>query len=64
VQVQQGTVLVEVADHSVTLGAGDATAFPGDVPHVYANPSGEPARFSLAVFEPFVGTSARGATRA
>lgn len=65
VQVQQGMVVVEVADQSVTLQAGDAVAFAGDVPHVYANPGSAPARFSLAVFEPVVGASARaGATRA
>ena len=29
---------VEVADQSVTLDAGDAVAFPGDVAHSYANP--------------------------
>ena len=54
VQVQQGTVTVEVADQPVTLDAGDAVAFPGDVPHSYANPGTQPARFSLAVFEPGV----------
>jgi transcriptional regulator with XRE-family HTH domain len=65
VQVQQGTIVVEVADQSVTLEAGDALAFAGDVPHVYANPGGAPARFSLAVFEPVDGTGVRaGASRA
>jgi transcriptional regulator with XRE-family HTH domain len=54
-QVQHGMITVEVADQSVTLDAGDAVAFPGDVPHSYANPSLQPARFSLAVFEPGVG---------
>ena len=58
-QVQQGTITVTVADRSVTLDAGDAIAFPGDVPHAYANPGAEPARFSLAVFEPGVGRDAR-----
>ncbi len=57
-QVQQGTVTVEVADQSVTLDAGDAVAFPGDVAHAYANPGTQPARFSLAVFEPGVGARA------
>jgi hypothetical protein len=33
--------------------------FPGDVAHSYANPGTEPARFSLAVFEPGVGTGHR-----
>jgi len=60
VQVQQGTVTVEVADQAVTLDVGDAAAFPGDVPHAYAHPSADPnaplVRFSLAVFEPGVGS--------
>ena len=59
VQVQQGTIMVNVADQSVTLAAGDAVAFPGDVAHAYANPGPQPARFSLVVFEPGVGSDAR-----
>jgi transcriptional regulator with XRE-family HTH domain len=56
-QVQQGTVTLEVADQSITLEAGDAVAFPGDVAHSYANPDTQPpARFTLAVFEPGVGS--------
>jgi transcriptional regulator with XRE-family HTH domain len=55
-QVQEGTITVVVADQSVILGAGDAVTFPGDVAHSYANPGTEPARFSLAVFEPGVGS--------
>ena len=55
VQVQQGTVTVEVAGEPVTLETGDAIAFPGDVAHGYANPGTQPARFTLAVFEPGVG---------
>ena len=55
VHVQEGSITVEVADRSVTLDAGDAVAFPGDVAHSYANPGTQPARFSLAVFEPGVG---------
>lgn len=58
-QVQQGTITLEVADQSVALEAGDAVAFPGDVAHSYANPSTQPARFSLAVFEPGVGSGSR-----
>jgi quercetin dioxygenase-like cupin family protein len=54
-QVQEGTVVVEVAAQSVTLGAGDALTFAGDVPHGYANARTEPTRFTLAVFEPRVG---------
>jgi len=56
VQVQQGTIMVEVAGRSVTLDAGDAAAFPGDVAHAYTDPHREPARFSLVVFEPGVGS--------
>ena len=55
VQVQQGSITVDVGDQSVTLDAGDAVSFPGDVAHSYANPGTQPARFSLAVFEPGVG---------
>jgi transcriptional regulator with XRE-family HTH domain len=55
VQVQQGTVAINVGDQHVVLKAGDALAFPGDVMHSYANEWRKPARFSLAVFEPGVG---------
>ena len=58
-QVQQGTVTLDVAEQSITLEAGDAVSFPGDVAHVYANPSAEPARFSLTVYEPGVGSGHR-----
>ncbi|HEX5533383.1 MAG TPA: XRE family transcriptional regulator [Actinomycetales bacterium] len=58
-QVHAGTVSVEVGGETVTLDAGDALAFPGDVAHSYSNPAGETARFSLAVFEPGVGASSR-----
>ena len=57
VQVQQGMITLEVADQSVTLDAGDAVAFASDVPHAYANAGPEPARFSLAVFQPGVGSA-------
>ncbi|MGH9091773.1 MAG: helix-turn-helix domain-containing protein [Acidimicrobiales bacterium] len=57
-QVHQGMITVEVEDQSVTLGAGDAIAFPGDLAHSYANPKKRPARFSLTVFEP-VGSRSR-----
>jgi transcriptional regulator with XRE-family HTH domain len=55
-QVQHGTVGVTVAADLFTLEAGDAIAFAGDVPHGYSNPGQHPARFSLAVFEPNVGS--------
>lgn len=54
-QVQQGTITLEVAEQPITLHIGDALSFSGDVTHAYANPGTEPARFSLAVFEPGVG---------
>lgn len=56
VQLHEGTVTIEAAGQSVVLEAGDAIAFPGDVPHAYTNVSESPARFSLAVFEPGVGS--------
>jgi len=59
VQVQHGSITVHVADKSVTLDAGDAIAFPGDVPHSYENPGAQPVRFSLVVFEPGVGSGSR-----
>ena len=58
-QVQQGTVTLMVADESYVLGTGDAISFPGDVAHAYANPGTDTARFSLAVFEPGVGSTHR-----
>jgi transcriptional regulator with XRE-family HTH domain len=57
VQVQEGTIVFDVHGQSVALGAGDAFAFPGDVPHSYTNEGSQPARFSLAVFEPGVGSA-------
>ena len=59
VHVQQGTITIEVADQSITLDAGDAVTFPGDVAHSYASPGTQPARFCLAVFEPGVGSGSR-----
>jgi transcriptional regulator with XRE-family HTH domain len=56
IQVQEGAITVVAADQSVVLDAGDAVALPGDVAHSYANPGAQPARFSLAVFEPGVGS--------
>jgi quercetin dioxygenase-like cupin family protein len=57
-QVLEGSIRVEVAGQLLILDAGDAVAFPGDVPHAYANAGTQPARFSLAVFEPGVGADA------
>jgi transcriptional regulator with XRE-family HTH domain len=59
VQVQHGTILIQVDDQPVTLHAGDAVTFPGTAAHSYANPAAEPARFTLAVFEPGVGSRPR-----
>jgi len=58
-QVQTGSITVQVADEVISLGAGDALAFPGDVRHCYANARKKVARFCLAVFEPGVGAGAR-----
>lgn len=55
VHVLEGSIIVEVDTQTAVLETGDAIAFPGDVDHAYTNPSDEPARFSLAVFEPGVG---------
>lgn len=56
IQVQEGSITVEAAGQSVVLECGDAVAFPGDVAHSYANAGDSPARFSLVVFEPGVGS--------
>ena len=53
-EVHQGTITVEVEDEAVTLVAGDAISFPGDVTHAYRNPKKRPAKFSLGVFQPGV----------
>jgi transcriptional regulator with XRE-family HTH domain len=60
-QVQQGTITIRVADQPISLDAGDAVSFPGDVAHSYINVGKKPARFSLAVFEPGVGPGPRSA---
>ncbi len=57
VQVQSGQIVIGVGSQSNVLETGDSIAFDGDVPHSYANPGTEPARFSLAVFEPRVGAA-------
>jgi transcriptional regulator with XRE-family HTH domain len=56
IQLHEGTITIEAAGQSVVLEPGDALAFPGDVPHAYINMSESPARFSLSVFEPGVGS--------
>ncbi|MCP2236016.1 helix-turn-helix protein [Prauserella halophila] len=57
--VREGAITVEVDGQAHELGTGDALTFHGDVPHSYANPHDESARFSLTVFEPGVGTTYR-----
>jgi DNA-binding XRE family transcriptional regulator len=59
VQVQQGTIMVDVEGQALVLDVGDAVAFSGAKAHSYANPGTGPARFSLAVFEPGVGSGSR-----
>lgn len=63
IQVQAGTVVLEVGDQVLTLGQGDALSFPGDVVHSYANTDSEAARFSLAVLEPGVGSAGQAEVR-
>ncbi|MFK0007534.1 helix-turn-helix domain-containing protein [Paenarthrobacter sp. NPDC090520] len=58
-QVQMGSLTVAVGTESHELKAGDAFTFRSDVAHSYANPTGEPTRFSLAVYEPGVGAGHR-----
>ncbi|KRE79347.1 helix-turn-helix domain-containing protein [Arthrobacter sp. Soil763] len=63
-QVQAGEVTVVAANQTVLLRSGDAVAFAGDSAHSYANRGSDPARFSLAVFEPGVGSGPRAAEAA
>ena len=55
--VLAGTVTLDVGGQVHELTAGDALCFFGDVVHTYANTGSEPARFSLAVYEPGVGAT-------
>jgi transcriptional regulator with XRE-family HTH domain len=59
-QVQQGQVSITVGDQEIVLKAGDAIGFPGDIAHSYYNGAKKRARFSLAVFEPGVGSRPDG----
>jgi transcriptional regulator with XRE-family HTH domain len=59
VQVQHGTITVDVAGQVLVLDIGDAVTFPGGMAHSYANTGTGSARFSLAVFEPGVGSGSR-----
>jgi transcriptional regulator with XRE-family HTH domain len=58
-QVLEGSVEITVDGRPAALEVGDGVTFRGDVPHTYANPGSTPARFSLAVFEPGVGSADR-----
>lgn len=64
VHVRSGTLQVRVAGQSVTLTAGDAVSFPGDEPHAYLNPTADPTSFTMAVFEPGVGSARSEAAHA
>lgn len=55
--VLQGEVAVAVGEQHAVLQTGDAVSFASDVPHAYANPGRQLARFALSVFEPDVGTA-------
>ncbi len=55
--VQEGRITVEVDGSAHDLGPGDALTFHGDTAHAYENPNSDPARFTLTVFEPGVGTA-------
>lgn len=57
--VLSGAIRVETAGAVFELGAGDSLSFRGDADHAYANPHQDPARFSLAVYEPGVGAGHR-----
>jgi transcriptional regulator with XRE-family HTH domain len=59
-QVQQGTIALQVGDQQVELAEGDAVAFPADVPHGYRNAGAGLARFILTVFEPGARPARRG----
>jgi len=58
-QVQRGTITVEIDGDAHVLDAGDALTFFGDADHSYSNPGHDPAWFTLAVYEPGVGHARR-----
>ncbi len=60
-QVHAGEVTFTTGSERATLGPGDAITFVGDAPHSYANSGRTPARFTLTVFEPGVGSNTGGA---
>ena len=58
-QILAGEVTIKVGSQTFLLAQGDALSFPGDEPHAYINSATQPARFTLTVFEPGVGTAHR-----
>ena len=56
-QVHDGSVSLRVGEQTVSLDVGDAVGFHSDVPHSYSNAGDHPVRFSLAVFQPGVGST-------
>jgi transcriptional regulator with XRE-family HTH domain len=56
--VLEGRIDLTVGDHTDRLDTGDAATFAGDIPHGYATPTDAtiPARFTLTVSQPHVGT--------
>lgn len=58
-QVREGTITVTVGEQVEVLEVDDAISFASDAPHSYSNEGSDPARFSLTVFEPGVGTSTK-----
>ena len=57
--VVSGVLRVTAGPDDVVLEPGDAYAFAGDQPHAYRNPGTVRTTFTLAVFEPDVGTTSR-----
>ena len=54
-----GAITLAVDDVQLTLSPGDSASFDGSLAHSYANADADnPARFSLAVFEPGLSTDA------
>ncbi len=58
-QVLEGAVTVQVGEQSAVLDVGDAIRFNGHVEHSYANAGKRLTRYSMAVFEPGVGSGSR-----
>jgi transcriptional regulator with XRE-family HTH domain len=50
--VLRGTITVEVAGATFTVGPGDALRMRGDRPHTYRNPHPEPAHLTMTVVYP------------